>query len=117
MCINESNSSIICKSPEEINEFLIGKHFRIYYQDFSFVLTNYSDPVLKNYKYDYQLVTTTMRKEVSLFIREADFSNDDNYFMNDDNIQGYYEGDYLTLDFDEIADHFEFNENNNVPTL
>lgn len=109
MCKNQTNNAIVCKPENEIKDFLKGKYFGIYYQDFSFDLKNYSDPVHRNYKYDYQLVTTFMRKEVSLFIRETELLNDDNFFINDDQTVKYYQKDFLTLDFEDVKDDGELN--------
>ena len=104
LCINDTNTSIVCKPKADIIKFLKGKYFGIYYQDYSFDLKNYSAPVKKNYRYDYQLVTPQMRKEVSLFIRQTELLNDDNYFFNDDQMLSYYQKDFLTLDFEEIKE-------------
>ena len=73
-CQNRTDSEIICKSDDIIQNFLMGNYFGVYYQDFSFDLKNYSNPLKKNYKYDYQ--------QGSIF----------------------YQKYYLTLDFENVAE-------------
>lgn len=97
-CINDSSSNITCKSNEEIKKFLTGKFMTIYYQEFNFEVDSYEKPITVNYANLFQRIDADEYKTMRIFLKEAAFLDDDNYFFKKTAIDTFFKTDYLQFD-------------------
>ena len=70
-CVNSTTSNVICKTPEEINNFFNYKIFRVYIEQKSIDLNNYTAPIQGKMKTYFGGVEIGKMKVKRLFIRKA----------------------------------------------
>lgn len=70
-CVNSTTSNVVCKTPEEINNFFNYKIFRVYIEQKSIDLTNYTTPIQGKMKTYFGGVEIGKMKVKRLFIRRA----------------------------------------------
>ena len=93
-CVNSSESSIICKSKEDIDYYLKGTFFAIEYQSFNFDPSDYKRPI-KPIIVDYiTTVTSTYLQEVYIFLKKFLIKTDHGYVFEEVKENNYTKFDY-----------------------
>jgi len=98
LCQNSTNSSIICKSPDEISQFFAEKYIDIYLTNHNIHTSNYLQSVQRSLKMYYQQLDLNIKKIMNFYIKQAIIDTDDGfYFENLHQIETYVQGE---IDYD-----------------
>ena len=98
-CSNSSQSSLVCKSKEEIGKFFEEKFFSFWIEDKSFDMNKYENPVKSKIKYFSRTVEPSKTKIIRLFFRESNLILDNGYIYPSNNgISTFSLGD---MEFDD----------------
>lgn len=81
-CVNSTSSKVICKSPEEIDKFFNYKIFRVYIEQKSIDLNNYTTPIQGKMKTYFGGIEIGKMKVKRLFIRKATVDVDRGWISN-----------------------------------
>ncbi len=105
-CQNSSSSDIICKSREEIDEYLKNNYVDIYISDHNIDSSNYLKPLTRNLKIFYQLLDPKLYKSVELYMKNSLITTDDGFFFEslkviESFIQGEIETDVSLVQSEE----------------
>lgn len=103
-CQNRSDSNIICKPQEEIENFFENKYFQIYYKDINYDLNDYDKPVKSLFKTEYTMVDFYVRKKMTMFFKKLEIIDDKNYIFEDNNPKDLFKKDETFLDVDSNRD-------------
>ncbi len=101
LCDNKTDG-VICKSQEEIDIFFKDKGLWLYYQDDIFDISNYKQPLSKNWKLQ-TIRTSSTPRILDLYFKKLIFIDDDYFFGSKENISyGFMK------DITESSSHFDF---------
>lgn len=75
-------SSVVCKSPEEINQFFIMKYFNLVYAGVKVDVENYTTPLSTKYRNDYKLIEPKLNKMMNIFLKTITVDSDDGWIFN-----------------------------------
>lgn len=84
MCDNKTSKKI-CKSTTEIQRFLNGKDFNVYYEGINLDPKNYTSPMNPISYNDYYFIDTTMKKISNVFLKNINIKTDDGLILNNFN--------------------------------
>ena len=99
-CINSTESEIICKSNEEIEEFINNKYFYFYVEQKTFDMNNQNDPISSGIKLYYRGLSTKQSKYMDFFFKKTRLLLDEGFLYNQENLTQSYSHD--TPYFDSI---------------
>lgn len=89
-CTNSTESKIVCKSEEEISEYLNNKYFNIFYQQNNFDLSNFNQPITSKIKTFFSGLEKGRKKEAKLFLKKTILYSDYQViFAKEDTIDSY----------------------------
>ena len=111
-CDNVTSNNT-CKSQEEMNTFLLGKSFAIFYRDSSINFDDYDDPLKFSENTETMLIDPNLTKQYTLNIKKGDFIDDKGIFFKQiDDTKAMINKDDANFDFashvpgDELAYFF-----------
>ena len=70
-CQNSTNSPIVCKSKEEINNFLTNLYVEVILTNHNIDISNYFSPLTRSFKMYYQRLERTLTKTMNLYIKKS----------------------------------------------
>lgn len=82
MCDNKT-SKVTCKSTTDVQKFLDGKVFNIYYEGVNVNPTNYTSPMNAITYNDYYTMDYTLRKMVNIYLKKINIQTDDGWLVSD----------------------------------
>ena len=81
ICRNDSETKVICKSPEAIETFLNSKYFNAYFTKNSIDASDYSNPISRSLKVFYKRINVEMCKTMSLNFKKGVIRTDFGFFF------------------------------------
>lgn len=86
---NNKTSNVICKTPEEINQYFLNKNyfFGTKFQESTLQMNDYNDPFKIKYDSLYKLVDQAFMKRINVFIKNSALDTDDGWFYSAKQIQ------------------------------
>ena len=97
-CDNET-SLVMCKSQEEIDIFFSDKNLGITFQNSAFDFNDYNNPIHNTSSTEYIILDSRMSKTLNIFIKKAEFKDDNNPFFSKPKLIETYLKDYSQSDF------------------
>ena len=95
ICVNSSNSDIVCKPTEEIYNFVGGVKFFLHFNETLFDLNNYDNAIEDNDSiFVYAILNPNFWEYYSLNILPIEFAESKNVFLEEEVSQIYYQQDY-----------------------
>ena len=102
---NNLTSSVVCKTPDEINEFFVMKYFNLIYADLKIDVKNYTNPIASKYRNDYKLVEPSLNKMMNIFLKEVSIETEDGLIFS-------HQAEVHDIAFDYSETDFSFIHNN-----
>lgn len=99
VCQNYTGSPIVCKSKEEIQDFFHEKYFSIFYKDYNYDMTNFSQPTQKMFNTEFSLIDQKINKKLTLTFRKTEIIDDQNLFYDETNSIEVFKKDSSQWDF------------------
>ena len=87
ICVNQTNSEIICKPLNEIKQYLQGKYFAVGFYDYLFNLKNYEKPSFTNFDIKEFMIDSNFYQKIKFSLMEVQVFQDDNPIS--------FDGEYL----------------------
>lgn len=97
-CKNETNSSIVCQSPEVIEEFFKDKLFSYWVEQKNIDISNYENPISAKIKNFYHLIKTNEYREINFFLKKTIIKTDDAPIYSNEHILESYQHEGLDKD-------------------
>ncbi len=106
-CINTTQNNNICKSEEEINEYLIGGYLGIFIIDYSFEPTKYHNPYQPYVRNLYKSFSYKYFEDIFFYFKLIEIITDSGYFFENKKTIKFPTFDYLQNDIDfRNSNHF-----------
>lgn len=96
---NNSTDKAVCKSVEEIKEFLNGKYFSIIYNVSTFDIYNYEKPVKQIENLEMMAISIEISRQFLFFLKPLDFRTDDAFIFENDKVNSGFQLESKFLDF------------------
>ena len=97
ICQNSSSNNIMCKSTEEISDFMKNKYLKIYITNHNFDALNYETPLTRNLKMFYQILDSKLSKSMELYLQNHYILTDDGFFLESLNVvHSFKQGEVMT---------------------
>ncbi len=80
-CQNSSSGNVICKSPEEIDNYLKNKYVDIDITNHNIDSSNFQNPLKRNLKIFYQMLDPKLYKFKELYMKNSLLTTDDGFFF------------------------------------
>ena len=100
LCYNSTNSDVICKTDEEIKDFVQDKTFELRFSETTFDLNNYDNPV-KEFKFSfvYSVLNANFSQGYELSLMPIEFSENKNILSDEYYYQNYFQPDMTGTNF------------------
>ena len=110
-CVNSSDKiDNICKSDEEIAEYFNSNYFNVFYQDNSFDLANFNQPITSKIKYMYSRLEYGRTKVARLFLKKTTIISDSQAIFPKEDVINSYSFDKIEYDsYKSETTMFSFN--------
>ena len=115
---NNQTDGVICKSQADINTFFKDKGLWLYYQDDIYDISNYQNPLKKNWRLQ-AIQCAAVSRIIDLYLKKLIFINDDSFlFTNDQSLYGFMKerseglSDYVMVDSPLISINLFSSKNN-----
>lgn len=105
-CQNSSESSVVCKSPMEIDQKIKGSYFQLYYFGNSIDLNNYDNIFYEYFKSYFLILDNRAKKSVDIFFKVANVSTDAGYVFEFQEFSDVFTYDYVR----ELSEYVENND-------
>ena len=100
-CVNDStisNESVICKSDEEINDFISNHYVQMYVSNHNVDVSNYENPFHSYLKGFYYSLSTKFMKMPKLYMKKATLETDYGFLTKAIGIVNTYLWDKIEID-------------------
>ena len=97
-CKNQTDSSIICQSPEAIETFFKNKFFSFWVEQKNIDMKNYENPISSKIKNFYRLIRTNEYRETNFFLKKTFIITDDDPIYSNENFLESYQHEGLDMD-------------------
>ena len=103
-CENKSDNLVICKSNEEIDEYIKNSYLEIIYLSQSPEHNNYNYPIAEFVKNELYVVAKGNTKRYYHYFSLAEYISDNGFFFKKHKTYSFFETDYTRLDFVQEED-------------
>lgn len=102
LCVNYSDSDVVCKPYDQIYDFVKGKAFVFTFIESTFDLNNYENPVINNLNHAFvkTILNPEVFEEYALNIMQIEFNQIKNLIFQELETEFYYQQDYIGSNFD-----------------
>ena len=103
-CENSSDNLFICKSNDEIDEYIKNSYLEIIYLSQSIEHNNYKNPIVNYVRNELYVVTKKITKRYYHYFSLAEYISDNGLFFESKKYYSFFETDNTRLDFVEEED-------------
>ena len=96
---NNKTSDVVCKSDEEIDEFLLDKYFGFVMPNNIVDLREIDNPVRKTWKTHFKKLDPGIKKSMNIFVKSVELLDDQEFFFDHKRQQSTFSFDFSEFDF------------------